>query len=213
MAETRRCSILKRFAAGAVAAVVLLGLYAASAPFVGFWLPRYVPAAVPLLQTLYAPTSVYAQHRSWPGSIAYNRYESWCYARLSDGRDTLSRKLDNERSDVQFNQVALSDVSEYLSRLHECLIELDESADPSVVITLTANSTFRDVLERICGPHGLVAAPIGERIVIGTPERIQQLTASSRPDNPLLGWAVGLPLLVGLFAAVLIFRRRKRRAT
>ncbi|MFO1096421.1 MAG: hypothetical protein U0992_24410 [Planctomycetaceae bacterium] len=206
-----RHTILKRVAAWNAGVLLLLALYVASVPFVAFWSEAHAPRLRPFLRVLFAPVVVYVQHHNWPGSRAYMRYEAWCDKKLTSyyAKDPLTQKLDRDLCDIRFTETSLNQVAGFLSTLHECRVELDPSASPEVVITATAKTTLRDSLKLVLEPHGLAAAPIGERIVIGTPERIQQLTTGLRPGNAMRAWAAGLLSLLVFLSALLIFRRRR----
>lgn len=81
MAEPRR-SILKRVVLWTVAAVLLLAGYVASAPVVIAITDAKYPAALPVLDSLYAPCWFYARNRDFPRSTAYNKYGEWVLRRF-----------------------------------------------------------------------------------------------------------------------------------
>jgi hypothetical protein len=203
-----------------VAAVLLLGAYAASAPFVFFWIQHRLPSAIPTLQAVYAPLAVYSRHAEWPGSISYIHYQSWCHRTLQEytlGPEDANRKLD-ELTQIQFSGSPLRDIVNYLSEVHGYPIELDDSADGDTELTANHSAPLQDALAQLLDPHGLVAAPDEGRIVIGTSAAIERIVAQRRAANPLHVWG---PLVLGtggtalVIAAVLLIRRimmNRRRA-
>lgn len=110
-------------------------------------------------------------------------------------------KLD-ELTQLEFRGSRLGDVADYLTELHECRIELDPTADRDIRVTINSTARLQDVLTELLQPHGLVAAPLGERIVIGTPAAVQRLVAASDQSDAGPAWSGGL-LLSGAMAVIL----------
>jgi hypothetical protein len=185
MAETRPCPpILNRIAKWTAAGMLLLAWYFASPPFAFRVAQRHFPAALPALTTIYRPSEYYVTHEELPGSKLYH----W-YMGRSDriARNALREAIDPhakllEPTGLEFTGTPLRDVLSYASEIHEISLDLDASVDGEVKVTINASGIpMQKALEELLKPHGLIAVPDGERIIISTPEAIErkQTTAAA----------------------------------
>jgi len=212
-------SRLKSAAKWAAVVAVTLSAYVASQVFVSYFCNRHAPALSPVIRALYAPLELYyVRHPTWPGSRSYVQYEEWVYQQL--------QRLSGEQTDLElyvmsqleFNDVSLNVVAEYVSKIHEYPIELTPDTDGDVLVTLKATAPLRDHLGQITRPHGLVFGVIENRVVIGPPATVENLVtqadAAAHPHrfrNNVIA-IVGLALFIAVIVLLLRRRAARRRA-
>jgi hypothetical protein len=198
-------------------ALGLLVFYIASWPFVFFWCERNLHAGIPVVRAVYAPLEVYSRNE-WPGSRMYGQYTSWCISTLQEhSRGDASARL-NEQINIEFAQTPLRDVISYVSEIQGFQIELLDEVDGDVEVTANSNGTVGELLDQMLHPLGLAAAPVGRKLVIGSPEAVQRLAAEAaaaaqagklRGNLIVLG---GLVLIVAVIVLVVRRRAGQRRA-
>jgi len=206
---------LKRGLRWSAVTFALLTAYIASPPFLAYWSQRHVPALVPVLRALWSPLELYARHPRWPGSTMYVGYEQWAYEQLQYGLEPEADKLLDVSSQLDFRDVPLNLVAEYVSQIHDHPIELTPDTDGEVLVTINSTAPLRDHLEQMTKSHGLVYAVIGKRVVIGPPAIVESMIgaadATAHPHRRRNNVIVVVGFLFLIAAIVLILRRHSGR--
>lgn len=149
-----------------------------------------------------------------PSPFAFIRgpaFYTWSSRTLRGQLEPDARATLEQRTDCDVEETPLRDVVSYLGEIDDLRIEFDGAVDGEAEVSIHASGTLGDALNRLLTPLGLVAAPVGRRIVVGTPEVVQETVDTFDHQNQ-----IGRAIVIGILAlcvalAVWFVRRRVAR--